>query len=117
MVYANKRFLSYALSTDLKKIEQVEKMAEITFTCTSDSGMRVEVETMENHIIRFTVEGTRCKIRFCWSVDEQRIIRQPRGLKRDPIFGGEWMFFGWLDEVAEDARKIRTLRENEEEKQ
>ena len=114
MVYANKRFLGYALSTDVKKIEQVEKMAEITFTCTSDYGMRVEVESMENHIFRFTVEGTRCKIRFCWSVDEQRIIRQPRGLKRDSIFRGSWIFHGWLDEIAIDARKIRTLRENEE---
>jgi len=104
MVYANENILASILSTDLKKIEQVEKIGEISEWLTSDDGIHCEMEVMEKNIIRYTLTGTRCGLRFCWSVPEQKIVRQPRGLKRCQIFKpASFHVFAW--DVAKKARE------------
>ena len=86
MVYANDNILATILHNNDSKIEQLQKVADFTWKCTSDTGIEVTCEVMEQGIIRYTIEGTRSGFRFCYSSKEKKIIRQPRGLKRMQIF-------------------------------
>lgn len=108
MIYANENILATLLSTDENKINQLEKVGNMTWNLTSDDGLMVTVEVMEKHIIRYTLDGTRSGIRFCWSVDEQKIIRQPRGLKRNPLFKPD-SFHTFAFDVVDKARQRRSI--------
>ena len=112
--YATENALAYILSSDSKKLEQVEKVADINWNLTTSDEVHVLVEMMEQHIVRYTITGTRSEVRFCWSVDEQKIIRQPRGLQRHPLFD-EINFDQYVWGLIDEAKKRMADRELAEE--
>lgn len=110
MVYANDNILATILSTDENKTAQLQKVADFTWKCTSDTGIEITCEVMEQGIIRYNIEGTRSGFRFCYSSKEKKIIRQPRGLKRLLIFRPE-SWHTYADNVLDLIKDRKLVKE------
>lgn len=64
-----------------KKLEQLQKVGEITFTCTSDDYIYITAELYHNNLVRYLITGTRSCMTVTADPITRQIIRKPRNLK------------------------------------
>lgn len=64
-----------------KKLEQLQKVGEITFTCTSDDYSYITAELYHNNLVRYLITGTRSCMTVTADSITRQIIRKPRNLK------------------------------------
>ena len=64
-----------------KKLEQLQKVGEITFTCTSDDYIYITAELYCNNLVRYLITGTRSNMTITANPITRQIIRKPRNLK------------------------------------
>jgi len=64
-----------------KKLEQLQKVGEITFTCTSDDYIYITAELYHNNLVRYLITGTRSCMTVTADPITRQILRKPRNLK------------------------------------
>lgn len=84
----NKRQLCMNLANVLRinetKMNQFLKIRDICEHLTSNDGITVEIELYDNNIVRYLIEGTRCKFTCTFNAIDKTVIRKPRNAK--PFF-------------------------------
>lgn len=75
------RNIAVILKHNPEKVAQLEKVGEITCHLTSDSGCLITAELFRNHIVRYIVNGTRCRATLTVNTDTMKLTRKPRNEK------------------------------------
>ena len=64
-----------------KKIEQLNKVQDISIHCTSDDHIRIKCELYRNKIARYIITGTRSGMIITANIITGEIVRKPRSEK------------------------------------
>ena len=69
--------IANAIRNNYNKIEQLEKVKDITLNCTSDCNCTITIEMYNNNIVRYIVNGTRAQTTITYNTATKQIIRKP----------------------------------------
>ena len=89
-----------------KKLEQLQKVGEITFTCTSDDYIYITAELYHNNLVRYLITGTRSCMTVTADPITRQILRKPRNLKPWAVTKTEC----WASDIRIIAEEIQEHR-------
>lgn len=69
--------IANAIKNNPNKIEQLEKVKDITLHYTSDNNCRIVIEMYNNNIVRYIVNGTKSQTIVTYNTATKQIVRKP----------------------------------------
>lgn len=76
--------IANAIKNNPNKIEQLEKVKDITLHYTSDSNCRIVIEMYNNNIVRYIVNGTKAQTIITYNTTTKQLVRKP--YKQNPWY-------------------------------